>query len=135
MASKDIASQLMSGLALHLSDKVYEVSANMQTTYPYVRIIHTDPTFLLDKGDEVRFSDGTSGKIVELGWFETTIRNSGMSFIFEPFLLHFYTILTEHSTMNSDELVVGIPNTQVRFTLPWNNLRELLPNSHHLLSL
>ncbi len=37
--------------------------------------------------------------------------------------------------MNADELVVGIPNTQVRFTLSWNNPRvELLPNSHYLLS-
>ncbi|KAL7544109.1 hypothetical protein ACHAXR_013587 [Thalassiosira sp. AJA248-18] len=63
LASKDIASQLMSGLTLHLSDKIFE-------------------------GDDVRFSDGTSGKIEKMGWFETMIRNS-------------------------DELVVGIPNTQL----------------------
>ena len=44
---------------------------------------------ILSQGDDVRFSDGTSGKIEKLGWFETMIRNS-------------------------DELVVGIPNTQVR---------------------
>ena len=55
----------MSGLTLHLSEKMYE-------------------------GDSVRFSDGTSGNIEKMGWFETMIRNS-------------------------DELVVGIPNTEVRY--------------------
>ena len=63
LASKDLATQVMSGLALHLSDKVYE-------------------------GDDVRFSDGTSGKIERMGWFQTSLRNS-------------------------DEVVVGIPNTQL----------------------
>jgi len=63
LASKDIATQLISALTLHLSDKMFE-------------------------GDDVRFSDGTSGKIEKMGWFETIIRNS-------------------------DELVVGIPNTQL----------------------
>mmetsp|Transcript_15564 Transcript_15564/g.33090 ORF Transcript_15564/g.33090 Transcript_15564/m.33090 type:complete len:534 (-) Transcript_15564:369-1970(-) len=63
LASKDIASQIMNGLTLHLSEKMYE-------------------------GDEVRFSDGTSGVIVKMGWMETMIRSS-------------------------DELVVGIPNTHL----------------------
>ena len=54
LASKDIATQLISGLTLHLSDKMFE-------------------------GDDVRFHDGTSGKIQNMGWFETMIRNSGMS--------------------------------------------------------
>ena len=57
--------KLMSGVTLHLSEKMYE-------------------------GDDVRFSDGTSGNIEKMGWFETMIRNS-------------------------DELVVGIPNTEVRY--------------------
>ena len=30
------------------------------------------------QGDDVRFADGTSGKIEKMGWFETMIRNSGM---------------------------------------------------------
>lgn len=63
LASKDIATQVISGITLHLSDKMFE-------------------------GDDVRFSDGTSGKIEKMGWFETMIRNS-------------------------DELVVGIPNTEL----------------------
>mmetsp|Transcript_18563 Transcript_18563/g.38503 ORF Transcript_18563/g.38503 Transcript_18563/m.38503 type:complete len:531 (-) Transcript_18563:143-1735(-) len=63
LASKDIASQIMNGLTLNLSEKMYE-------------------------GDEVRFSDGTSGVIVKMGWMETMIRSS-------------------------DELVVGIPNTDL----------------------
>lgn len=45
--------------------------------------------FSLIKGDDVLFSDGTKGKIVKMGWMETMVRSS-------------------------DELVVGIPNTQVR---------------------
>jgi len=64
LASKDVASQIIGGLTLHLSDKIFV-------------------------GDDVRFYDGTQGKIEKMGWFETMIRNS-------------------------DELVVGIPNTQVR---------------------
>lgn len=64
LASKDIASQLLSGLTLHLSEKLFE-------------------------GDDVRFHDGTSGRIVSMGWFETMVRNS-------------------------DEIVVGVPNTEVR---------------------
>ncbi|KAL3826946.1 hypothetical protein ACHAXA_006026 [Cyclostephanos tholiformis] len=63
LASKDIASQLLSGILLHMSDKMFE-------------------------GDDVRFSDGTSGRIVKMGWFETMIRNS-------------------------DELVVGVPNSEL----------------------
>ena len=63
LASKDIASQLLSGLTLHLSEKLFE-------------------------GDDVRFHDGTSGQIVSMGWFETMVRNS-------------------------DEIVVGVPNTEV----------------------
>eukprot|EP00956_Cyclotella_meneghiniana_P027050 scaffold59883_cov66-Cyclotella_meneghiniana.AAC.3 len=51
LASKDLASQVLGGLTLHLSDKMYE-------------------------GDSVRFSDGTSGVVEELGWMETHIRNS-----------------------------------------------------------
>lgn len=64
LASKDIASQILSGLTLHLSEKLFE-------------------------GDDVRFHDGTSGRIVSMGWFETMVRNS-------------------------DEIVVGVPNTEVR---------------------
>jgi hypothetical protein len=64
LASKDIASQLLSGITLHLSEKLFE-------------------------GDDVRFHDGTSGQIVSMGWFETMVRNS-------------------------DEIVVGVPNTEVR---------------------
>mmetsp|Transcript_5255 Transcript_5255/g.11626 ORF Transcript_5255/g.11626 Transcript_5255/m.11626 type:complete len:507 (+) Transcript_5255:69-1589(+) len=63
LASKDLASQLISGLTLHLSEKMYE-------------------------GDDVRFSDGTTGKITQMGWMETAIRNS-------------------------DELTVRIPNTEL----------------------
>jgi hypothetical protein len=39
----------MAGLSLHLSEKMFE-------------------------GDEVKFSDGTSGKISKMGWFETMVR-------------------------------------------------------------
>jgi len=55
LASKDIATQLMSALTLHLSDKMFE-------------------------GDDVRFSDGTSGKIEHMGWFETMIRQVDLKF-------------------------------------------------------
>jgi small-conductance mechanosensitive channel len=48
LASKDIASQTMAGLSLHLSEKMYE-------------------------GDKVRFSDGTNGVIIRMGWFETMV--------------------------------------------------------------
>lgn len=40
------------------------------------------------QGDDVRFSDGTTGKITQMGWMETAIRNS-------------------------DELTVRIPNTEL----------------------
>ena len=63
IASKDIASQAMAGLTLHLSEKMFE-------------------------GDSVRFSDGTSGKITKMGWFETMIKNS-------------------------DNVVVGVPNSEL----------------------
>jgi len=78
LASKDIASQILGGLTLHLSDKIFE-------------------------GDDVRFSDGTSGKIEKVGWFETMIRNS-------------------------DELVVGIPNTELSGQRVYNLSRT--PRSH-----
>ena len=45
LASKDIASQMMSGLTLHLSDKIYQ-------------------------GDTIEFSDGTSGIVEDLGWMQ-----------------------------------------------------------------
>jgi small-conductance mechanosensitive channel len=48
-ASKDLATQLVSGLALSSSDKVYE-------------------------GEEVSFGDGTKGVIVKMGWMQTLIR-------------------------------------------------------------
>ena len=41
----------MAGLSLHLSEKVFE-------------------------GDQVKFSDGTSGKITKMGWFETMVSTS-----------------------------------------------------------
>mmetsp|Transcript_24374 Transcript_24374/g.40217 ORF Transcript_24374/g.40217 Transcript_24374/m.40217 type:complete len:444 (+) Transcript_24374:18-1349(+) len=63
LASKDIASQIMAGLSLHLSEKIFEE-------------------------DQVKFSDGTSGKITKMGWFETMIQNS-------------------------DDVVVAIPNSQL----------------------
>jgi len=49
LASKDLAGQFISGLALTASDKVYE-------------------------GEEVLFGDGLSGTIVKMGWMETVIR-------------------------------------------------------------
>lgn len=49
LASKDLAAQIMNGLALAASDKVYE-------------------------GEEVRLGDGTAGTIQKLGWLETTLR-------------------------------------------------------------
>jgi len=49
-ASKDLATQLVSGLALSSSDKVYE-------------------------GEEVAFGDGTKGVIVKMGWMQTLIRS------------------------------------------------------------
>eukprot|EP00986_Skeletonema_menzelii_P005478 scaffold2011_cov142-Skeletonema_menzelii.AAC.1 len=53
----------MAGLSLHLSEKIFEE-------------------------DQVKFSDGTSGKITKMGWFETMIQNS-------------------------DDVVVAIPNSQL----------------------
>lgn len=49
LASKDLAGQLINGLALTASDKIYE-------------------------GERVKFSDGLSGVIEKMGWMETTIR-------------------------------------------------------------
>eukprot|EP00978_Attheya_sp_CCMP212_P023728 scaffold73224_cov58-Attheya_sp.AAC.2 len=63
LASKDIAAQFVNGLAMGASEKFLE-------------------------GDEVRFGDGTSGVVVDMGWMETTLRSS-------------------------DELTVTIPNTQL----------------------
>ena len=63
LASKDIATQLMSGLMLNLSDKMFE-------------------------GDTIQLPNGKVGKVDHMGWFETMIRGS-------------------------DELVVGIPNTEL----------------------
>ena len=71
----------MSGLTLHLSEKMYE-------------------------GDSVTFSDGTSGTIEKMGWFETMIRNS-------------------------DELAVGVPNTEVRLKYFIVYLSSFLHDSSH----
>ena len=49
LASKDIASQMMSGLTLHLSDKIYQ-------------------------GDSIELEDGTSGIVEDLGWMQTSIK-------------------------------------------------------------
>ncbi|EJK75247.1 hypothetical protein THAOC_03029 [Thalassiosira oceanica] len=49
LASKDIASQIMSGLTLHLSDKIYQ-------------------------GDSIELEDGTSGIVEDLGWMQTLIK-------------------------------------------------------------
>jgi len=67
LASKDIATELLSGITLHLSDSIYE-------------------------GDSIRFGDGRSGTVDKMGWLETMVRNS-------------------------DELVVGIPNTEVSYMM------------------
>ena len=77
LASKDIASQSLAGLTLHLSEKMFE-------------------------GDSVRFSDGTSGTIAKMGWFETMIQNS-------------------------DDVVVGVPNSQLTGQRVYNLSRT--PNS------
>lgn len=96
LASKDIASQVMNGLTLFLSEKMYEVRNYIQVPKPQhctficlkAVIIFVPMCHQSFQGDEVRFSDGTGGIIVKMGWLETMIRNS-------------------------DELVVGIPNTEV----------------------
>ncbi|KAL7482512.1 hypothetical protein ACHAW6_009090 [Cyclotella cf. meneghiniana] len=75
LASKDLASQLISGLTLHLSEKMFE-------------------------GDEVRFSDGTSGKIEHMGWIPIP-------------LFYLENAKMETQIRNSDELAVRIPNTQL----------------------
>mmetsp|Transcript_1741 Transcript_1741/g.3425 ORF Transcript_1741/g.3425 Transcript_1741/m.3425 type:complete len:464 (+) Transcript_1741:253-1644(+) len=49
LASKDLAGQVINGLALTASDKIYE-------------------------GEHVKFGDGLSGVIEKMGWMETTIR-------------------------------------------------------------
>jgi small-conductance mechanosensitive channel len=77
LASKDLASQLLAGLTLHLSEKMFE-------------------------GDSVRFSDSTSGTIAKMGWFETMIQNS-------------------------DDVVVGVPNSQLTGQRVYNLSRT--PNS------
>jgi small-conductance mechanosensitive channel len=51
LASKDLVSQMLSGLFLMLSGKMYV-------------------------GDNVVFGDGTKGKVMKLGWMETTFRGS-----------------------------------------------------------
>lgn len=99
LASKDIASQVLSGIFLHMSNKMFEVCCSdiarwwvilqMQFLIGFSPYIHCHTS---SQGDTVRFSDGTSGKIENMGWFETYIRNS-------------------------DELVVAYPNSQVR----WNH--------------
>ena len=44
----------MAGLSLHLSEKIFEE-------------------------DQVKFSDGTSGKITKMGWFETMVSLHGLT--------------------------------------------------------
>jgi small-conductance mechanosensitive channel len=51
LASRDIATQLLAGVQLIFSDKMYA-------------------------GDVVQFGDGTTGKVIRLGWVETTLRGS-----------------------------------------------------------
>jgi small-conductance mechanosensitive channel len=50
LATKDIAAMFVSGLTLTTSNRISE-------------------------GDDVRFGDGTSGKVDKIGWMQTTIRN------------------------------------------------------------
>jgi small-conductance mechanosensitive channel len=50
LATKDIAAMFVSGLTLTTSNRISE-------------------------GDDVRFGDGTSGKVEKIGWMQTTIRN------------------------------------------------------------
>mmetsp|Transcript_13881 Transcript_13881/g.20245 ORF Transcript_13881/g.20245 Transcript_13881/m.20245 type:complete len:442 (+) Transcript_13881:123-1448(+) len=63
LAGKDIATQAVNGLALTISDRMSE-------------------------GDVVKFGDGTSGKVMKIGWLETKLRTF-------------------------DDLLVTIPNTQL----------------------
>jgi small-conductance mechanosensitive channel len=51
LASKDIAANILNGLMLSASDRLYE-------------------------GDSVQFGSGQSGTIVKLGWYETVLRGS-----------------------------------------------------------
>jgi small-conductance mechanosensitive channel len=51
LASKDLASNILNGLMLSASDRIYE-------------------------GDSVQFGTGQSGTILKLGWFETVLRGS-----------------------------------------------------------
>lgn len=74
LASKDIISQLLSGFFLTLSNKLYV-------------------------GDSVRFGDGTSGKVLKMGWLETVIRGS-------------------------DETVTSIPNAQL-YNQKFSNMSRL----------
>jgi small-conductance mechanosensitive channel len=50
LATKDIAAMFVSGLTLTTSNRISE-------------------------GDDVRFGDGTTGKVEKIGWMQTTIRN------------------------------------------------------------
>jgi small-conductance mechanosensitive channel len=51
LASKDLMTNILTGLMLSASDQIYE-------------------------GDSVRFANGNGGSIVKLGWFETVLRGS-----------------------------------------------------------
>lgn len=51
LASKDLAQNILNGLMLSASDRIYE-------------------------GDSVQFGSGQSGTIIKLGWFETVLRGS-----------------------------------------------------------
>lgn len=50
LATKDIAAMFVSGLTLTTSNRINE-------------------------GDDIRFGDGTNGKVLKIGWMQTTIRN------------------------------------------------------------
>jgi small-conductance mechanosensitive channel len=51
LASQGLVKELLSGVAINFSDKMYV-------------------------GDNVKFGDGTSGKVIKLGWMETVLKGS-----------------------------------------------------------
>ncbi len=89
LASKDLAAQFLSALALSATDKFHE-------------------------GENILLGDGTSGNVLKVGWMHTDILCK-CTFPSSPFG-HLNLILTHyfaHSGAVGDELIVKIPNSQL----------------------
>ena len=96
LASQGIATQVINGLLLASSDRIYE-------------------------GDDVMLgSNGFAGNIVKLGWLETVIRGRYVLCSMYPLSLCFcicrytrYTLTDRRSFFLSDEIMISIPNADL----------------------